>query len=286
MNPQLVYEQPEPGRIAALALTLLVHLALLAVLFFGVQWKQQRSDSVEAELWSERPQPSAGPVVDPVEPSPRPTPAPPRVAAPKVAPLPPPKAVTPPPPLPRPVTPVAPARPDIALRDDRKKDKPKEPPPKPQKPLPPSSPPEKPAKPEKPEKPRLPDLPGLPGAPSAADELRQVRGAQEAAATERAAAAATRSRNDKAYKDKIVRKIRGNVLNLPNDIEGNPEAVFEITQLPTGEVIAVHLRRSSGHSGLDMAVERAIMRASPLPKPDDPELFQRQIIMKYRPHDR
>ena len=63
---------------------------------------------------------------------------------------------------------------------------------------------------------------------------------------------------------------------LPPDIAGNPEAIFDVVQLPTGEVMSVKLRKSSGHKAYDAAVERAILKSSPLPRPDRPEQFQRE----------
>jgi colicin import membrane protein len=68
-------------------------------------------------------------------------------------------------------------------------------------------------------------------------------------------------------------------------IQGNPEAVFEVSQLPTGEVLDVKLKRSSGNQALDAAIERAIRKSSPLPKPDDPSLFQRTLEIKYKPFE-
>lgn len=293
MNPSLnapfAYRQSEPGKVPALILTLLVHAGLLAFLFFGVQWKQEVSP-IEAELWSEIPAPSTGPQANPnlpvtppeVKAEPKPEPPKPVPPVPPVLPAPP----TPPKAEVRPVAPPVkavaptPAKPDIALKEDKKKQKET---PKPEAPAEKAKP--KPEKKPDSKLPPLPGLPSLPGAPSAADELRQVRGAQANAAAEGAANAAARGKSDKAYKARITRKIRGNVTNLPGDIEGNPEAEFVITQLPTGEIINVQLRRSSGNSALDLAVERAIRRSSPLPQPDDPSLFQRQINMKYRPFE-
>ena len=56
-------------------------------------------------------------------------------------------------------------------------------------------------------------------------------------------------------------------------------------QLPTGEVMSAKLRKSSGHKAYDAAVERAILKSSPLPKPDRPEQFQRALEIKFRPLD-
>ena len=117
----------------------------------------------------------------------------------------------------------------------------------------------------------------------AASQERQMR---DLAASEQAAA---RGRALATWQDKIRAKIRGNIL-VPPDIVGNPEAIFDIVQLPTGEVISVRLRKSSGHDGYDKAVERAILKSSPLPKPDQPGLFEavrgRELKLTFRPLDK
>jgi colicin import membrane protein len=89
---------------------------------------------------------------------------------------------------------------------------------------------------------------------------------------------------DAAYIDKLRASIKRNVV-LPPDIPGNPEVIFDVVQLPSGDVMSVKLRKSSGHRAYDDAVERAILKASPLPKPDRPEQFQRSLEIKYRPQD-
>ena len=110
-------------------------------------------------------------------------------------------------------------------------------------------------------------------ADSAAQELSQMRAAQAASARNKAIA---------DYLGKIRGKIRGNIV-LPPDIKGNPEAVFEVTQLPSGEVISVKVRKSSGNPALDAAVERAILKSSPLPKPEQGDVFDRLLNIPYRP---
>ena len=95
-------------------------------------------------------------------------------------------------------------------------------------------------------------------------------------------AASARNKGLADYQAKIIGKIRGNIV-LPPAINGNPESIFEVTQLPSGEVLSVKLKTPSGNQALDTAVERAILKSSPLPKPDDPSLFQREISIKYRP---
>ena len=97
-----------------------------------------------------------------------------------------------------------------------------------------------------------------------------------------AAAAASREKAD--WTRRIIGKIKPNVV-IPPDLSGNPEAIFDVVQLPTGEVMSAKLRKSSGHKGYDEAVERAILKSSPLPKPDKPELFERSLELKFRPQD-
>jgi len=95
-----------------------------------------------------------------------------------------------------------------------------------------------------------------------------------------------RARGLAAWQDKIRGKIRGNIV-LPRGIAGNPEAVFDVALLPTGEVLpgSVKQRRSSGNAAYDEAVYRAILKSSPLPKPDNPALFERQLELRFRPLD-
>lgn len=89
---------------------------------------------------------------------------------------------------------------------------------------------------------------------------------------------------DAGYVDKIRSKIKGNVA-LPSDIKGNPEAIFDVIQLPGGVVFSATLRKSSGHRAYDEAVERAILKSSPLPMPDRPEQFQRELQLKFKPKE-
>ena len=89
---------------------------------------------------------------------------------------------------------------------------------------------------------------------------------------------------DAGYADRIRTRIKMNIV-VPSDIRGNPEAIFDVTQLPTGEVLSAKLVTSSGYKPYDEAVERAIWKSSPLPKPDRPEQFRRELELKFRPQE-
>jgi colicin import membrane protein len=228
----------EPGNAASIALAILVHVALAALLIYGVRWKTEIADVIEVDLV--RPIPSPEPVAK-TEPEP------------KVEPKPTPKPPPPPP------------KPDIALKE---KEKPK-PKPVPPKPVPWSK--------SDPFKQQLLDEEKrLATQKQLADDERKVRQQREAQA------ATARARGLAAYTDRIRAKIRGNIM-LPQDLKGNPSAIFEVAQLPTGEVISTRLVKSSGHIGYDTAVERAILKSSPLPRPDDPGLFERNLRLIFCP---
>jgi colicin import membrane protein len=114
-------------------------------------------------------------------------------------------------------------------------------------------------------------------------ELRELITKQQAEAARVAAAARTKALNE--YIARIQAKVRGNWI-LPPDLQGNPEAVFLVVQLPTGEVLSTRLIKSSGNASYDAAVERAILKSSPLPLPASRELFARELKLTFRPQDK
>lgn len=118
-------------------------------------------------------------------------------------------------------------------------------------------------------------------------ELARVRDAQLAGQAQREAQLAAASNslvND--YKSRIRSKIRRYII-LPGELNGNPQAEFDVTLMPSGEVLRVALVKSSGTPTYDSAVERAIYKAQPLPLPPQTELFSqfRELRLKFRPND-
>lgn len=271
----MILERPEePGKKYAMAFTFMVHAGLIAALFFGVQWKRSKPEVMEVELWSSRPVPAvqiAEPPPPPPEPVVNPQPKPEPKPIPKVEPKPEP-----------------PKKPDIAIKEEKKppKPEPKKPEPKPEPPKPEPKKPE-PPKPEPKPQPKAPNFDEMLKRETTELKPRPNASAQQmanAAAAESEQRASSNKKGLKDYAAKIRGKVRGNIV-LPPNISGNPEAIFEVDQLPSGEALAVKLKRSSGNSGLDQAIERAILKSSPLPKPDDPALFQRTLEIKYKPFE-
>lgn len=264
----MVQEQTqEPGKGKAIAFTLLVHVLLIAGLFLGVQWKSSEPEAMNVELWAPTPQkatrlPPPPPAPEPPKPEPKPEPIP------KVEPKPEPK------PTPKP--------PEIVVKEEKKKK------PEPPKPVEKPEPKPQPKPDPKPEPKPEPKPKSDPFKEMLERENRDRQSTSEqnrlAALAEKEQRAAANRRGLESYAAKIRAKIRGNIV-LPPGISGNPEAIFELNQLPGGDVLSVRLKRSSGTPALDEAIERAIKKSSPLPLPDDPAQFQRNLEIKYRPHD-
>ena len=236
-----------PGKRISIALAIAVHLLLAGFLFYGVRWQSKVTDVVEVELVRASPLPpiAVSPAV-----APAPVVEPPPATTPKRAPA---------PPLPKP---------DIAIKESAK--------PKP----------EPKAEPKAEPKPRVDpfqeqlrreaeQLTQRKQADSAAREFEQRQAAQTAAA---------RSKAMTDYVGRIRGKIRGNIV-VPPEVKGNPEAVFDVTQLPSGEIVTVRLKRSSGNAALDTAIERAILKSNPLPKPAQADLFERSLELRFKPLD-
>ena len=89
------------------------------------------------------------------------------------------------------------------------------------------------------------------------------------------------------YTEKIKAKIRGNV-NKALCSDGNPQLIFEISVLPTGQLSGTpKITKSSGSDACDEAVERAIIASEPLPLPEDASLKSqfKNLKLKFRPND-
>jgi len=286
------------GKWTALMLALLVNLLFIAVLVFSVSWQNRKPEAVSAELYAPPPvnTPRPQPKVEPVQP-------------PKIEPPPEPK------PVPKPPTPIV-EKPDtreadIALKAKRdaestaqeqaereRVEQERE---------------RREAEAKKVEEKRQADarqrqqqqqLETMRAQAQRETQVRaeaqretqlraqaeresQMRAQADAEARGRAAqaaAGAARNKSQLDWIDKIRSRIRGNI-NLPPDIVGNPEAIFDVVQLPTGEIIDVKLRKSSGVRAYDDAVQRGILKSSPLPKPVPADLFQRNLELRFRPLD-
>ncbi|HUO44506.1 MAG TPA: cell envelope integrity protein TolA [Burkholderiales bacterium] len=116
----------------------------------------------------------------------------------------------------------------------------------------------------------------------------QQRIAQEQAQAKQNLAAqqsAARQAEIDRYKHAISERIKRFIV-VPPDMQGNPEAEFTVRVLPGGEVLSAPLKKSSGVPAYDNAVERAILKAQPLPlPPPDSPIFNefRELTLAFRP---
>jgi len=244
------------------ALALGMHLLFAVLLIFGVAWQQQRSDApVVVDLWSNLP-PVPQPKVE-APPPVKPEPAPPKPApAPKIEPKAEPKPVP---------------KPDIALKEKAAKERKK-----------------KEEEREKAEAKKREDekkrLAAVKEQQAKEAEARRIAKEQDDAlrklAAQQAARVSAQQRLIDDYKRRISDKIRRFVV-LPPNLQGNPEAEFDVVQIPGGEVLSVKLKRTSGNSAYDAAVERAIHKAQPLPPPPEGLAFGefRELNLKFRPKE-
>ena len=260
-------EQPTGGRSArrwfAGILAIAVNLAFIAFLVFSVTWQNRKLEPVSVDLY-------APPTAAKVEPAP-PEPEKPQPEPSKPAPEPPKPAAKPEPPAPTKAELALKAKQEQAERERQEKER---------KEAEKREADKREAERKKQEEKRLAEVRERQAREEAA--LRAQAERERIALAQAASAAQAKAIDD--YIRRIQAKIKGNVV-VPPDIAGNPEAIFEVVQLPTGEIIDVQLRKSSGMRAYDEAVQRAIIKASPLPRPDSADLFRRNLTLKFRPLD-
>lgn len=266
-----IEKPPQPGRVRAVFLAVVVHAAFFALIVFGVAWQSRPDVPVIAELWGKLP---PAPTAKTVAPVPK---AEPKAEPPRPEPEPPKPEPVKPPPTPPEVKP-EPPKPDPAIAKKLEREK---------KEL------------EKKEK--------LEREKQKADEAKKKREQEEAAKKKREddlrrkeeeqarrdaekareeAAAARRSEIDR-FVNAIKQKIRSRA-NVPDTVTGNPEVQVRIRVLPGGEVLDIAITKRSGNPTYDSAIERGIRSASPLPVPSaDSELFPqfRDLNLNFR-HER
>lgn len=304
---------PPPGTGRSLGLALLVHFLLMVALTAGIQWKQDNSLSVEAELWAAIPMAVAPKLVE-VEPPP---PLPPPPPAPK-------EIVKPPP------APSSNVDADIALskrkkqleedkkkqetleaerlkqellkKEEEKKAKLKE---KEQKEIKDKALKEKELKEkEKKEKDRkekeLKDKEAKKlqeqkdAKPSPADvkkleamrqeNMKRIAGMAGATGDENATGTAQRSAGPSdSYGGRIRGRIKPNI-TFTEDIASNAPAEVEVRCAPDGTIVGKKLIKSSGNPAWDNAVLKAIDKTEILPRDIDGRIHS-PLVISFRPKD-
>lgn len=297
---------PPKGTVRSVLAALVIHALLIVALTAGIQWQQDNSVSVEAELWSALPMAAAPKLVEHMPP---PSPAPEPTHEPPPAPTPEPK----PQPIVKPAPPTAaPRDAEIALEKKRKLEE------------------EKKRQAKRDEEKRKEDLKKEQEKKAKLkaeedqrkleqkkEELRKEKEAkkQQAQRDEKIAAeeskklAALRKENMKriaglagatggetatgsalkssgpsdSYGGRIRARIKPNI-TFAEDVVGNPAAEIEVRCAPDGTIVSRTLIKSSGNSAWDHAVIKAIDKTETLPRDTDGRVHS-PLLITFRPKD-
>jgi colicin import membrane protein len=117
-----------------------------------------------------------------------------------------------------------------------------------------------------------------------ADKLRTQREAELNAqiAAEEHAAAVRASGQMNQYIAQITAKIESKWIR-PISAQPGLNCEVRVTQVPGGTVVGVQVGRCNGDESVRQSIEAAVYRASPLPLPSDPALFERILVVTFRP---
>lgn len=84
------------------------------------------------------------------------------------------------------------------------------------------------------------------------------------------------------YIAQIANRIERNWIR-PATARAGLECEVQVTQVPGGAVTDVKIGRCNGDESVRQSLEAAVYRASPLPQPSDPALFERSLVVTFRP---
>jgi colicin import membrane protein len=107
-------------------------------------------------------------------------------------------------------------------------------------------------------------------------ELRNSLAAEERANELRSSGAVT------SWMAQIQGRIQRAWLRPPSARAGI-ECVLHITQAPGGAVVSARIDSCNGDAAVRESIEAAAYRASPLPPPPDPSLFERDLEVTFKP---
>jgi colicin import membrane protein len=309
---------PPEGTARSVGAALFVHALLVMALTAGIQWKQDNSLSVEAELWSAVPMAAAPKLVE-VE-----TPPPPPAPAPKPEPAPKPVVKTPEPPAPNRDAEIALAKKkkiedekklQEAMKaeerrkeelkkeaekkakakieeDKRKKEEERKEKERKEK--------EKEKEKERAEKERkdkdAKKQQEQKDSKAAAEEakkldairkenMKRMAGLAGASGSENATGTAMKASGPSdSYGGRIRARIKPNITFDPSSVSGNPAAEVEVRCAPDGTIVSKKLIKSSGNAAWDTAVLKAIDKTEILPRDTDGRVHS-PLLLVFKPND-
>jgi colicin import membrane protein len=94
--------------------------------------------------------------------------------------------------------------------------------------------------------------------------------------------AAQQSGEMDVYITRIKTKVEGKWVP-PASAQSGLECEVVVTQLPSGDVVKAETVRCNGDEAVRRSIETAVLAASPLPLPDNPSLFERNLRFLFKP---
>jgi colicin import membrane protein len=73
--------------------------------------------------------------------------------------------------------------------------------------------------------------------------------------------------------------------NKPPSARAGIECEVRVTQTPGGAVVSVQVGKCNGDAAVRQSIEAAVYRASPLPPPPDARLFERVLLIRFKPNE-
>jgi colicin import membrane protein len=89
-------------------------------------------------------------------------------------------------------------------------------------------------------------------------------------------------------RDSYIAKLRNRIQNAwikPPSASVGLDCLVEVTQIPGGEVTGARVTQCNGDAAARQSIENAVYRASPLPDPPDPALFERNFVFRFKPNE-
>jgi len=115
-----------------------------------------------------------------------------------------------------------------------------------------------------------------------AEEAERRRRLDQELAEEEQRNAAMASGELAAYVFAIQQRIERNWIK-PASAGLGLECVLSVRQVPGGQVTGVTIERCNGDDAVRRSIEAAVYKASPLPEPDNPMLFERNLRIIFKP---
>ncbi len=103
-------------------------------------------------------------------------------------------------------------------------------------------------------------------------------------AAEEGRAAAVKSGVQDRYQALIKQHVMRRWIKPPTAKLG-VECDVSVTQAVGGTVLSAQVVRCNGDTAVRQSIENAVLSASPLPMPDDPQLFLRTFVLRFKPEE-